>query len=94
MSENKTNENVNNQPTEQQTEQTPQVEKIAYEQPEVENEPNKKMMVLAVISLCLIVVVMVGLSFIGKNKEANEAVKTQVSQIGTDVRKKKFLFTA
>lgn len=90
MSENKTNENVNNQPTEQQTEQTPQVEKIAYEQPEVENEPNKKMMVLAVISLCLIVVVMVGLSFIGKNKEANEAVKTQVSQIGTDVRKKNF----
>lgn len=90
MSENKTNENVNNQPTEQQTEQTPQVEKIAYEQPEVENEPNKKMMVLAVISLCLIVVVMVGLSFIGKNKEANEAVKTQVSQLGTDVRNKNF----
>lgn len=90
MSENKTNENVNNQPTEQQTEQTPQVEKIAYEQPEVENEPNKKMMVLAVISLCLIVVVMVGLSFIGKNKEANEAVKTQVSQIGTNVRDKNF----
>lgn len=90
MSENKTNENVNNQPTEQQTEQTPQVEKIAYEQPEVENEPNKKMMVLAVISLCLIVVVMVGLSFIGKNKEANEAVKTQVSQIGTAVRNKNF----
>lgn len=90
MSENKTNENVNNQPTEQQTEQTPQVEKIAYEQPEVENEPNKKMMVLAVISLCLIVVVMVGLSFIGKNKEANKAVKTQVSQLGTDVRNKNF----
>lgn len=90
MSENKTNENVNNQPTEQQTEQTPQVEKIAYEQPEVENEPNKKMMVLAVISLCLIVVVMVGLSFIGKNKEANEAVKTQVSQLGTDIRNKNF----
>lgn len=90
MNENETNENTNNQTADQQTDENPKVEKIAYEQPEVENEPNKKMMILAVIALCLIVAVMVGLSFIGKNKEANEAVKTQVSQIGTEIRNKDF----
>ena len=82
MSKNRSNENMNNQES--------QVERIEYEHPEVENEPSKKLMVIAVMVLCLVVFVMVGLSFLGKNREANDAVKSQVQQIGTEVKNKNF----
>ena len=47
MSKNRSNENMNNQES--------QVERIEYEHPEVENEPSKKLMVIAVMVLCLVV---------------------------------------
>lgn len=86
MNENKISENANNHSNDQE----PQVERIAYEQPEIENEPNRKMMVTAIMGLCLVVLVMVGLSFLNKNKEVGETVKSQVQQIGTDVKSKNF----
>lgn len=86
MSEILNNEKANDQSNKQEA----QIEQIAYEQPEVENEPNKKMMIIAIMALCLIVLVMVGLSFLGKNKEVSETIKTQVQQIGTNVKNKNF----
>ena len=84
---NEANENLSE--NSKQSTQEPQIEQIAYEQPEVENEPNKKMMVFAVMVLCLMVFVMVGLSFLNK-KETKEAIKTQI-QIGTtDIKNKNF----